>query len=97
MNYDGMTIKLQEAVQDANSIADRNDHGEIGTAHFLLALLKQKDGFVPEIIQRTGAKLTLLTERTEELLKDYPVVKGNNNIGFSSSLGKAFAKAEKEM
>ncbi|MBO4403872.1 MAG: ATP-dependent chaperone ClpB [Treponema sp.] len=97
MNYDRMTLKLQEAVQEANSIAARNDHGEIGTVHFLLALLKQKDGFVPEIVGRTGAKLSLLTDRAEALLKEYPVVQGNNNIAFSSSLGKAFAKAESEM
>ncbi|MEE1182828.1 MAG: Clp protease N-terminal domain-containing protein, partial [Treponema sp.] len=44
MNYEQMTIKLQEALQTASSIASQCDHSEIGNEHILKAFLEQKDG-----------------------------------------------------
>ena len=43
MNFDNMTFKMQDAFQEANTLAQKNDHGEITTAHFLIAMLKQED------------------------------------------------------
>ena len=39
MNYERMTLKLQEALQESTSIAQKKDHSEVGTEHLLFAFL----------------------------------------------------------
>ena len=54
MNYDRLTIKAQEAIQVASTIAQQEDHSEIGSEHLLFALLDQKDGIIPPLVERVG-------------------------------------------
>ena len=54
MNYEQMTIKLQEALQSASSIAQQKDHSEIGNEHILKSLLEQKDGLIPPLVECVG-------------------------------------------
>ena len=56
MNIDQFTLKAQDAIQQANSIAQQEDHSEIGTEHLLLALLEQEDGVIPPLVERIGLK-----------------------------------------
>jgi len=46
MNYEKFTIKAQEALSEAASIAQKNDHFQIESEHLLLALLQQEKGIV---------------------------------------------------
>ena len=55
MNLENFTIKAQEALQEASSIANKNDCSEICTEHLLQALLEQKDGLIVPIVERIGA------------------------------------------
>ena len=97
MNYEQFTIKTQEALQNASSIAQKNDHSEIGLEHILLALLQQQDGFVPPIFERIGVSLPQIQQQLNNLLSKYPTVTGNNQISFSSAAQKVLSKAEIEM
>ena len=97
MNYDQMTLKTQDAIQEASSIAARKDHGEIGTEHLLYALLTQKDGIIPPLVERIGVKVSAILEPLEKLLDSYPVVTGQTQVSLSSGAQKVLAKAEGEM
>lgn len=97
MNYEQFTIKTQEAIQDASSIAQKNDHSEIGLEHLLLALLNQKDGIIVPIVERIGANVQSLKAQVQELLSRYPKVTGNAQMNFSNEAQKVLAKAENEM
>lgn len=97
MNYDQFTIKTQEAIQDASSIAQKNDHSEIGLEHLLLALLNQQDGIVVPIVERIGANVQNLKNQVQDLLDEYPKVTGNAQMNFSNEAQKVLAKAENEM
>lgn len=97
MNYDQFTIKTQEAIQDAASLAQKNDHGEIGLEHLLSALLNQQDGIVVPIVEHIGVGSALLKNQVETLLSQYPKVTGNAQVRFSSETEKTIAKAESEM
>ncbi|MBQ0039836.1 MAG: ATP-dependent chaperone ClpB [Treponema sp.] len=97
MNYEQMTIKLQEALQSATSIAQQRDHSEIGSEHILAAFLEQKDGLIPPLVECVGVPSEKLLAETENLLNQYPVVRGNAQMALSSSAQKVLAKAEKEM
>ena len=55
MRLDKLTIKAQDAVQDAQHIADQNGQQQIDPEHLLLALLEQEGGIVAPILQKLGA------------------------------------------
>jgi hypothetical protein len=60
MNMEKFTLKAQEAVQAVQTLAQQRDHGQIENAHLLLALLEQKDGVVPAVIEKIGADVASL-------------------------------------
>ena len=97
MNIDQMTIKTQEALQDASTLARQKDHSEIGCEHLLYALLRQKDGTVPPLVERIGVQSEVLLNEVESILNTYPRVNGNANVVLSSEAQNVLAKAESEM
>ena len=97
MNYENFTIKTQEALQEASSIANKNDNSEIGSEHVLEALLEQQDGLIAPIVERVGIPAIELTKKVRELVASNPKVSGAAQVYFSSPMQKVLAKAEKEM
>ena len=96
MNYDKMTVKVQDALQSASALAQQKDHSEIGTEHVLYALLTQEGGIVSPIVERIGADPAQLAGQVQALLDRYPVVHGNVQMGLSAEFSKILAKAEQE-
>ena len=96
MNYEQYTIKAQNALQAAATIAQQNDHGEVGTEHILLALLQQKDGIIPPLVERIGDSVSALSDDVQEILSTYPRVTGSVQVALSSQAAKVLAKADKE-
>lgn len=97
MDYEHFTLKMQDALQEASALAQRNDHSEIGLEHILSALLSQQDGIVPPIVERIGLSVSNLKNQTEDLLNQYPRVTGNAQMQLSNQAQKVLAKAEGEM
>ena len=97
MNYENFTIKTQEALQEASSIANKNDNSEIGTEHVLQALLEQQDGLIAPVVERVGVPSIELTKKVRDLVADNQKVSGAAQVYFSSSMQKVLAKAENEM
>ncbi len=97
MNYENFTIKTQEAIQEASSIANKNDNSEIGTEHVLQALLEQQDGLIAPVVERVGIPAIELTKKVRELVASNPKVSGAAQVYFSPAMQKVLAKAENEM
>ena len=97
MDYEHFTLKMQDALQNASALAQKNDHSEIGLEHLLYALLDQQDGIVPPVIERIGVELSRLKSDVQELLSSYPKVTGNTQMRLSNEAEKVLAKAENEM
>jgi len=97
MNFDQFTIKTQEAIQDANTLAQKNDSSEIGCEHLLYVLLKQQDGLIPPLVERIGVQVNTLLGEVQTLLDQYPKVTGGTQMTLSSEALKVLAKAEGEM
>lgn len=55
MDLNKFIQKAQEAVVGAQSLAGEHSHAQIEPLHLLLALLRQSDGIVPQIIQKLKA------------------------------------------
>jgi len=97
MDYDKFTIKAQEALNEAASIAQKSDHSQIESEHLLLALLRQENGIVTPIIERIGGDAAKLSSDVEALVNKTPKVYGEAaQVFYSPALSKVLAKAEVE-
>jgi ATP-dependent Clp protease ATP-binding subunit ClpB len=96
-----MTHKLQEALQQASSIAGRRNHQGIDVEHLLAALLDQEGGLASNLLDVAGISPRSLRERLERELDRRPKVTGaaggpsQNYI--TQRLNQVFTKAEDEM
>jgi ATP-dependent Clp protease ATP-binding subunit ClpB len=96
MKNDKLTVKAQEALQDAGTVARKRDHQEIQPEHLLAALLTQKDGLVIPLLLRVGADSGLLGARLEEGLKKLPRVHGGEGGHLSQRTLRLLDAAEAE-
>lgn len=68
MRLDKFTQKAQEAVLEAQNLAQRMSHPTTEPEHLLSALISQEGGVVPSIIKRIGSDSQLLMESIEKAL-----------------------------
>ncbi|HEY3281037.1 MAG TPA: Clp protease N-terminal domain-containing protein, partial [Armatimonadota bacterium] len=54
MRLDKLTVKSQEALQEAQNLAQTAGNPQVDVEHLLAALLRQPDGIVPPILQKLG-------------------------------------------
>ena len=76
MDPNKLTLKAQEALQEAKSIAEKKHHQQIEVEHLLAALVAQKDGIVIPILQKLGANPDLIHSQLENELSRIPQVTG---------------------
>ncbi|OQY23209.1 MAG: Clp protease [Anaerolineaceae bacterium 4572_32.1] len=69
MRFDRFTERAQDAAMRAYEILQRYGHNQVDTEHFLLALVEQPDGAVPQIIRSLGAGVEGFERRLDEELK----------------------------
>jgi ATP-dependent Clp protease ATP-binding subunit ClpB len=76
MRSDQLTIKAQEAIQEAQREASSLGHAELVPDHLLLALLKQTEGVVVPILQKLGVDPAALARDAQAHLDRQPKVAG---------------------
>jgi len=76
MRFDKFTVKLQEAFQEAESLANSHGHQGIDVEHMLCVLLRQPGGIVPEIVKKLGADSQKIDNEIEKVLDGMPKVSG---------------------
>jgi ATP-dependent Clp protease ATP-binding subunit ClpB len=91
-----MTIKTQEALAEAQSIASRMGHNAIEPDHLFLALLDQEGGLVTPILQKIGANPLAIRGRVEAAVKKLPQVSGAAQVYLSPGLNRLLDAAQKE-
>jgi ATP-dependent Clp protease ATP-binding subunit ClpB len=98
MDIEKFTLKAQEALQEAKSIAERKHHQQIDVEHLLLALLRQKEGIVIPILQKLGANPDLIGSQIEDELNRLPQVTGGGaeQVYLSGRVNEIFNMAWKE-
>ncbi len=101
MRLDKMTIKAQEAIQDAKTIAEKASNPQIDLEHLLLALLRQADGVTMPLLQKLGVNVPLLTQQVQSEIDRFPKIGGAAEVANSLSprmrsvINTAFAEAER--
>ena len=97
MRYDKMTVKVQEAIQDASSIAHKYNHNSIDVIHMLYALLDQQDGVIPPLLDRLGVDRKGIEEKIKNNLESKSRVYGSAaQVSLAPSLSNILHKAETE-
>jgi ATP-dependent Clp protease ATP-binding subunit ClpB len=54
IRWDKFTVKAQEAVQRANDLASEHGNAEVLPLHLLAALIEDKEGIVPPVLEKIG-------------------------------------------
>jgi len=97
MRFDRMTIKLQEAITAAQSLAQKENHQAIECEHLLLCLLEDADGLSTALVKKVGVVPARLVEELDATRQNFPHVSGGSNQLFiSSSLKEAIEKGFEE-
>jgi ATP-dependent Clp protease ATP-binding subunit ClpB len=76
MRFDKFTLKVQEALQDAQGLARQQGHQALDVEHLFLALLKQSEGILPEIFKKLGADPRRIEADAVKALERLPRVEG---------------------
>ena len=97
MRLDRLTIKAQEALQAAQTLASEAQNPELGVEHLMLSLIKQTDGIVTPIFQKLGVDTQEITSALEGVLQKSPKVQGvSSELHISRSLQSVLETALKE-
>jgi ATP-dependent Clp protease ATP-binding subunit ClpB len=96
MKPDKLTLKSQEAVQDAQRIAREHWHQEMDGEHLLLALIGQSESLVPELLQKIGVPAAKLQADLEKELARRHKVEGGGEPYAGRDLQKALDAAQSE-
>ncbi len=98
-NFHRFTIKAQEALQNAQEIAARKNHGELKGLHLLAALMEDEQSLVIPVLERSGVNLDKMDEQIDfELDRIPPILASNSNVGqlyLSTELMKVLDQAAK--
>ena len=78
MRLDKFTLKAQEALQAAQSLADQASHQAIEPEHVLLALIQQREGVVGPILGKLGARPEAIQRALEDEIGRLPGVRGGS-------------------
>jgi ATP-dependent Clp protease ATP-binding subunit ClpB len=80
-NFHRFTIKAQEALQNAQELAAKKNHGELKALHLLAALLDDEQSLVVPVLRRAGTNVEKLHEQVELELSRFPKMVGNSAVG----------------
>ena len=96
MNIEKYTQNAQSAIMDCQNIAISEGHQMLDGEHLHLALLMQKDGLIPKLLQYNKVDVTAMIADLQEEMEKLPKVMGNaDNMYSSRRLSQILMNAEK--
>jgi len=97
IRWDKFTLKAQEAVQRANELAAEHGNPELMPVHVLAALVEDKEGIVPPVVEKIGIGPQAVLHDAYEQLDRLPKVSGGaTQASPSAALNKMLEQAFKE-
>jgi ATP-dependent Clp protease ATP-binding subunit ClpB len=98
MQPDRFTIKSQEAIAAAGSLAERRRNPQVTPEHLLVVLLEQEGGVVAPVLTKVGADPNAVRSEANAAIEALPTVsEGGESAGPSSELVRVLRDAEGEM
>ena len=97
IRWDKFTLKSQEAIQKASSLANENGQPEVQPMHLLMALLEDKEGIIIPLLQKVGIPTEQMLASARHAIAGMPKVSGaTSEPGLSSAMQRVLNDASKE-
>jgi ATP-dependent Clp protease ATP-binding subunit ClpB len=97
IRWDKFTLKSQEAIQRASSLANENGQPEVLPLHLLMALVEDREGIIVPLLQKIGVPTEQLIASGRQAIDKLPKVSGAaSEPGLSAGMQKVLNDAAKE-
>ena len=95
MRFDKFTLKVQEALQNAQSLAGSYGHQMVEPEHLLISLIQQEEGIAGAILKKLGAQPQKVEQELASYLQKQPRIEGSaaGQVYLSGRSNKVFDKA----
>jgi ATP-dependent Clp protease ATP-binding subunit ClpB len=98
MRFDKFTIKSQELIQNAQSLAGRSNNQQIEPVHLLAAMIDEKNGITPVMLRKLGVSPGAIANELAGAIERLPKISGTAEVYFSPGartvLQNAFTEAD---
>ncbi|WP_425237368.1 ATP-dependent chaperone ClpB [Ulvibacterium sp.] len=92
MNFNNFTIKSQEALQQAQQLAQAMGHQQIENEHIFKAISEVEENVLPFILKKLNVNVSMLNQTLDKELESFPKVSGGD-IMLSREAGKTVNEA----
>ena len=96
IRWDKFTLKAQEAVQRGNELATEHGNPELVPLHLLGALLEDREGIVPPVLEKIGIGPQTVLNDVYEAIGKLPKVSGASTQASLSAASQLLERAFKE-
>jgi ATP-dependent Clp protease ATP-binding subunit ClpB len=97
IRWDKLTVKSQEAMQQAQARATELGNGEVQPVHLLLALVEDREGVIPAVLEKIGVPAERLESELHRIEERLPRISGaNHQPGPGQALNKVLEQAFRE-
>jgi ATP-dependent Clp protease ATP-binding subunit ClpB len=88
------TEKAQDAIVEAQPLAEAHNNATVDAEHLLVALLSQADGVVPQLVQKMGKGPEQLAKLALEEVERLPKAYGTSQVSMAPALRKVLDLAQ---
>jgi ATP-dependent Clp protease ATP-binding subunit ClpB len=97
IHWDKFTVKSQQAIQQAQTRAAEFGNPEIQPVHLLLALVEDREGVIPAVLEKIGVPTERLESELHQIEQKLPRVAGSAaQPNLSQAMNRALDQAFKE-
>ena len=89
INYNKMTIKAQEALQETVQLAEKLSHQMLQVEHLTYAVISQQDGLLRPLLQKLGVNPDILLSEIKKVIDSLPKVSGSAQPTLSNDAQRA--------
>ena len=93
MNINTLTIKAQEALQSAITLAQERGQQAVEPVHLLSVLIREENALSTFLLGRVGVNVKMLRDETNRLLASLPRVQGSSEQYFAQDTSKVVQRA----
>lgn len=95
MNFENFTLKAQESVQKAATIASGKGHQAIECGHLLKGIMTEAESIVSYIMSKAGVNAAIFGKALDAVIDSYPRVSGGEPY-FSAEASEVFRRAAEQ-
>ena len=102
MNTEKLTEKSIEAIKDAQNLCTQHHNQEVQQEHLLLALVRQDEGLIPNLLNKMGVDVDSFKRQLEARVASFPQISGSREadriyvaVNLDDALNEAESQAQK--